>query len=92
MKLWTWKLGAALALLALFLFDAFWRGPNPVTGEARHVFPFADTGIASFVFLLVILYVVTHVGQWVFTAFRRWRTGEPKEEEKKKERRRRRKR
>ena len=62
MRFWTWKLAASLVLVALFLFDAFWLGPDPVTGHARHVLPYADTGVASFVFLLALLYVVSHAG------------------------------
>jgi len=76
-RLWTPKFGLGLIVLVAFLCDAFWRGPDPITGAARHVLPFADTGIASFVFLLDFLYVVSHFGQWVLSKVRRVRAPEP---------------
>jgi hypothetical protein len=87
-KLWTLKFIGALAVLAVFLWDAWWLGPDPVTGHARHpVLPYADTGAASFVFLLVSLYIFSHVGQW--TKSKLWRRPEPVPAEPKKKPRRR---
>ena len=88
MRFWTWKLAASLVLVALFLFDAFWLGPDPITGQARHVLPYADTGVASFVFLLALLYVISHAGQY---GLRRWR-GRNEEPQKAPDKRRRKKR
>ncbi len=70
-RLWTWKFAASLALLVAFAVDAAWRGPDPYTGRARHFLPYADTGVASFVFLLALLYVLSHAGQWVHRRLRR---------------------
>jgi len=72
-KLWTPKFVLSLLAVALFLLDAFWLGPDPVTGHARHVLPYADTGVASFVFLLALLYVLSHGWQWVTARLRRSR-------------------
>jgi len=72
MRLWTWKFAASLAVMAAFIVDAAWRGPDPFTGRARHFLPYADTGVASFVFLLVVLYVFSHVGQWLHRRLKRW--------------------
>ncbi len=60
MRLWNWKFTLSLTVVAVFLLDAFWLGPDPVTGAARHLVPYADTGIASFAFLLSLLYVISH--------------------------------
>lgn len=73
MKLWTPKFIGALVVVAIFFVDAFALGPDPVTGAARHVLPGADTGVASFIFLLVLLYVISHVGGWTLARFRHWR-------------------
>jgi len=59
-KLWNWKFTLSLVVVAVFLLDAFWLGPDPVTGAARHLVPYADTGVASFAFLLSLLYVISH--------------------------------
>jgi len=59
-KLWNWKFTLSLVVVAAFLVDAFWLGPDPVTGSARHLIPYADTGVASFAFLLSVLYVISH--------------------------------
>jgi len=70
-RLWTWKFAASLGILVAFVVDAAWRGPDPYTGRARHFLPYADTGVASFVFLLALLYVCSHCGQWVHRQVRR---------------------
>jgi len=64
-KLWNAKFTLSLAVVALFLLDAFWLGPDPVTGAARHLVPYADTGVASFAFLLSLLYVISHGWQFL---------------------------
>ena len=71
MKLWTARFGGALAVIAIFLIDAWWYGPDPTTGEPRHILPYMDTGIASFVFLLVFLFAISHFGTWALALFRR---------------------
>lgn len=78
MRLWTPKFVLSLAVVAVFLFDAFFLGPDPVTGHARHVVPYADTGIASFAFLLGLLYVLSHGWQWTLARLRG--TPEPAED------------
>ena len=70
-RLWTWKFAASLVVLAAFVVDAAWRGPDPYTGRARHFLPYADTGAASFIFLLALLYVLSHGGQWLHRRLRR---------------------
>ena len=75
MRLWTPKFIGSLVVVAIFFFDAFALGPDPVTGAARHVLPGADTGVASFIFLLVLLYAISHIGGWTLAKFRHWRTG-----------------
>ena len=77
MKLWNWKFTLSLAVVAVFLFDAFWLGPDPVTGAARHLVPYADTGVASFAFLLSLLYVISHGWQCLMARMR----GVPRAEE-----------
>lgn len=88
MRLWTWKFGLSLAVVAAFLFDAFCLGPDPVTGHARHVVPYADTGVASFAFLLGLLFVLSHGWQWVMA----WARGQGAPEPEAPRRRRRRRR
>jgi len=87
-RLWTWKFALSLAVVAVFLLDAFWRGPHPVTGHARHVVPYADTGIASFAFLFGLLYVFSHGWQWGKAWVRGERPPEPVEPKRKRRRRR----
>ena len=89
MRFWTWKFAASLVLVALFLFDAFWLGPDAVTGHARHVLPYADTGVASFVFLLALLYAISHAGQQTLARLRGRREEPQKPPEKRRRKRRR---
>jgi len=88
-KLWNWKFALSLAVVVVFLADAFWRGPDPVTGRAQHVVPYADSGIASFAFLLGLLYVLSHGWQCLMARIRGQKPPEPLEEPKRKHRRRR---
>jgi len=81
-KFWTWKFIAALVVLAAFVADATCLGRDPYTSESRHLLPFADTGAASFVFLLVILYVFSHIGGWVYRKFRPGPAPEPSKQKK----------
>jgi len=75
-KFWTGKFVAALVVVAVFLLDAWWLGPDPSTGEPRHILPYMNTGVASFVFLLVLLFTLSHTGGWVLSKFRRAGSGE----------------
>jgi len=88
LKLWTWKFDLSLAVVAAFLLDAFWLGPDPVTGHARHLLPGADTGIASFAFLLSLLYILSHGWQCMMARVRGQRPEEPETSRHKKKRRR----
>ena len=89
LKLWNWKFALSLAVVVVFLADAFWHGPDPVTGHARHAVPYADSGIASFAFLLGVLYVLSHGWQCLMVRIRGQKQPEPPQEPKRKRRRRR---
>jgi hypothetical protein len=94
-KLWTWRFVAAFIVLVTFVLDAIgfnrhWFGVHELTGRPKHMLPRADTGVASFIFLLVALYVISHAGSWVLAAFRR-RGQEPNGKQREEGRRRRRK-
>ena len=71
MKFWTAKFVLALVVVAGLLVDAQWFAPDPYTGKPRHLLPFTDSGAAPFVFLLSLLYVISHAGGWVLAKFRR---------------------
>ena len=70
MKLWTPKFLASLGVIVLFLTDAALRSPDRHTGHVRPLLPYMDTGLGSFVFLIVVLYVLSHLGQWVLMKVR----------------------
>jgi hypothetical protein len=70
-RFWTWQFVGALAVVAALVVDARWYGPDPFSGQPRHLFPFTDTGVAPFVFLLSLLYVFSHAGGWVLAVFRK---------------------
>ncbi|MFC1805958.1 hypothetical protein ACFL09_03160 [Planctomycetota bacterium] len=69
MKLWTWKLAGALAVMSVFVLDQCWHRPDETTGQIHHLVPFGKGGVessvASFIFLLVFLFTVSHMGSWV---------------------------
>jgi hypothetical protein len=88
LRLWTWKFALSVLVVVVFLADAFWLGPDPVTGHARHKVPYADSGIASFAFLLSLLYVFSHGWQCVMSRVR-GQPPKPPEEPKRRKRRRR---
>ncbi len=92
MRLWNWKFVLSLVVVAVFLFDALWLGPNPVGGAAQHalkdVLPYTDTGFAAFAFLLSVLYILSHGWQWAKARVRGPRTAEAPQPKRKKRRRR----
>ena len=72
-KLWTPKFAAALVLLVLFLLLALPLGlaTDPETEQAVPVWPWLGaSGPSSFVFLLLVLFVLSHLGGWVLARFR----------------------
>jgi hypothetical protein len=77
LKLWTGKFVAALALILTYVVSAFSRPLNQTTGERPHLLRFLDTGPASFVFLLVFLFAVSHAGSWVLARLRSRRAEGP---------------
>jgi hypothetical protein len=82
-KFWTPKFVIALGALAVLTLDSCWYtwfpGSAP-TPEAKNLFlPFMKTSLGSFVFLLVVLYVLSHAGGWVFARLRRRGDGEAEE-------------
>lgn len=94
MKLWNWKFTLSVLVVAVFLLDSFWRAPDPVTHHARHLLEregkaYLDTGIASFAFLLSLLYVLSHGWQRLMARLR-GRPLEPEEPQEKKRRKKRR--
>ncbi|MFP4058384.1 MAG: hypothetical protein ACLF0G_16070 [Candidatus Brocadiia bacterium] len=70
MKFWNWKFILALVIVVAMVVDATWKGPDPTTGEPRHLLPYTGGTPASFVFLLSVLYVLSHAGGWVLAKFR----------------------
>jgi hypothetical protein len=64
-KLWTGKFIAGLAFLVLFILNARVRSLNETTGERPPLVPGTEHTIFSFVFLLVLLFTVSHLGSWV---------------------------
>jgi len=75
-KFWTAKFMLALTVVVGLLVDAQWFAPDPYTGKPRHLLPFTDSGAAPFVFLLSLLYVLSHAGGWVLARFRRHGAGD----------------
>lgn len=88
MKLWTGRFIAGLVVVVIFVVDARAFGPDPSTGEPRHLSDslfyrrnpetdereparFMQTGIASFIFLLDFLFVISHAGSWGLARLRR---------------------
>jgi len=72
-RFWTWKFSLALLLVAVFVLVALPLGlaTDPDTGEAKPLLPtLTESGVASFVFLLLIIYVISHSGGWVLAKFR----------------------
>jgi len=83
-RFWTWKFTAAFALTVLFVLIALPLGlaTDPVTGDPAPLLPkLTESGVASFVFLLLVLYTISHAGSWVLAKFRGRSQGPPPEEE-----------
>ena len=77
-KFWNWKFATALAVMVLFLLVGLPLGSNPETGESRPLLPkLTGSGPASFVFLLALLYVLSHAGGWMLAVFRHTEAPEP---------------
>ena len=71
MRFWTTKFIVTFVFAATFAVGAFWHPMDPYTQRRPHVFPFAESGPAPFVFLLALLYVISHAGGWVFAHLRK---------------------
>ena len=82
MKLWTWKFAAGLAVLVVFVLLALPLAKDPTTGEPGPLWDFTETGPASFVFLIALLYVLAHAGGWVSRRLRGEKAPEPEEKKK----------
>jgi len=70
-RFWNWKFIVALALAALFLLGALNLGlaTDPESGESRPLVAWTKRGEASFIFLLVVLYILSHTGGWLLATF-----------------------
>lgn len=85
MKLWTPAFALALALTVFFGLVALPLGlrTDPETGEAIPLLKeLTESGIASFVFLLLMIYVISHAGSWTVARIRQRGKPEPAEETK----------
>lgn len=81
MRFWTWKFALALLVVLGLIVDAWWYGLDPYTQRPRHLLPFTERGIAPFIFLLSLLYVLSHIGGWVMAKFRQAGQSDPAEED-----------
>lgn len=70
MRFWTWKFVMALIIVGALIVDAQWHELDPYTHRRPHLFSYTDSWIAPFVFLLSLLFVVSHAGGWVLAKFR----------------------
>jgi hypothetical protein len=75
-KLWDWKFVAGLVFLAAYTLNALARPLNESTGERPPLIPGTEHTIFSFIFLLVFLFTLSHLGSWVMSKIRH-RDGEP---------------
>ena len=70
MKLWNRKFIGGLAFLILYLVNARIMPLDEATGKRPPVIPRTDDTIFSFIFLLVLLFTISHFGSWVVSRFR----------------------
>ena len=70
MRFWTCKFVGALVVVVALIADARWYPLDPYTGKPQHLLDFTDSGVAPFIFLLSLLYVISHAGGWALARFR----------------------
>jgi len=63
-KLWNWKFGGGLAFVVLYAVNALALPMNESTGQRPPLIPSTEGTIFSFIFLLVLLFTVSHLGSW----------------------------
>jgi len=69
-KLWTRKFIGGLAFVVLYAVNALALPKNESTGQRPTLIPSTDGTVFSFIFLLVLLFTISHVGSWVVWRFR----------------------
>lgn len=70
MKLWNWKSGGGLAFVVLYAVNALALPMNESTGQRPLLIPGTEGTVFSFIFLLVLLFTISHFGSWVVWRFR----------------------